>query len=32
MSNLLKEKIKRGEPVVGTVAQLGGGRSADRFL
>lgn len=29
MSNLLKEKIKRGEPVVGTVAQLGGGSSVE---
>ena len=29
MANRLKEKIKRGEPVVGTVAQLGGGTSIE---
>lgn len=29
MANLLKEKIKRGEPVVGTVAQIGGGTSIE---
>lgn len=27
--NLLKEKIRRGEPVVGTVCQLGGGTSVE---
>lgn len=29
MGNQLKEKIKRGEPIVGTVAQLGGGTSIE---